>query len=136
MSALAIGLAAGLFCYFMVATVKARFGYDDSLDAFGVHGAGGTIGALLTGIFATRAVNPIFRDAGGNALAVGLMDGNGRQVWNQFLGVAVAWILSIVGTLIILVVVDLLIGLRVPEEQETQGLDVSQHGEEGYNLEA
>jgi Amt family ammonium transporter len=136
MSALVIGLAAGLICYFMVATVKARFGYDDSLDAFGVHGAGGTIGALLTGIFATRAVNPIFRDAGGNALAVGLLDGNGRQVWNQFLGVAVAWILSIVGTLIILVVVDLLIGLRVPEEQETQGLDVSQHGEEGYNLEA
>jgi len=136
MSALVIGLAAGLFCYFMVATVKARFGYDDSLDAFGVHGAGGTIGALLTGIFATQAVNPVFRDAGGNALAVGLMDGNGRQVWNQFLGVAVAWILSIVGTLIILVAVDLLIGLRVPEEQETQGLDVSQHGEEGYNLEA
>jgi len=136
MSALVIGLAAGLICYFMVATVKARFGYDDSLDAFGVHGAGGTIGALLTGIFATQAVNPIFRDARGNALAVGLLDGNGRQVWNQFLGVAVAWILSIVGTLIILVVVDLLIGLRVPEEQETQGLDVSQHGEEGYNLEA
>ncbi len=136
MSALVIGLAAGLFCYFMVATVKARFGYDDSLDAFGVHGAGGTIGALLTGVFATQAVNPIFRDARGNALAVGLLDGNGRQVWNQFLGVAVAWILSIVGTLIILVVVDLLIGLRVPEEQETQGLDVSQHGEEGYNLEA
>jgi len=136
MSALVIGLAAGLSCYFMVATVKARFGYDDSLDAFGVHGAGGTIGALLTGVFATQAVNPIFRDARGNALAVGLLDGNGRQVWNQFLGVAVAWILSIVGTLIILVVVDLLIGLRVPEEQETQGLDVSQHGEEGYNLEA
>ena len=136
MSALVIGLAAGLICYFMVATVKARFGYDDSLDAFGVHGAGGTIGALLTGIFATQAVNPIFRDARGNALAVGLLDGNGRQVWNQFIGVAVAWILSIVGTLIILVVVDLLIGLRVPEEQETQGLDVSQHGEEGYNLEA
>ena len=136
MSALVIGLAAGLICYFMVATVKARFGYDDSLDAFGVHGAGGTIGALLTGVFATQAVNPIFRDARGNALAVGLLDGNGRQVWNQFLGVAVAWILSIVGTLIILAVVDRLIGLRVPEEQETQGLDVSQHGEEGYNLEA
>jgi len=135
MSALVIGLAAGLICYFMVATVKARFGYDDSLDAFGVHGAGGTIGALLTGIFATRAVNPIFRDARGNALAVGLLDGNGRQVWNQFIGIAVAWILSIVGTLIILAVVDRLIGLRVPEEQETQGLDVSQHGEEGYNLE-
>ena len=90
----------------------------------------------MTGILATQSVNTILLDAPGISLAVGLMDGNGRQVWNQFLGIAVAWILSIVGTLIILVVVDLLIGLRVPEEQETQGLDVSQHGEEGYNLEA
>ncbi len=135
MSALVIGLVAGFFCYFMVARVKARFGYDDSLDAFGVHGAGGTIGALLTGIFATKAVNPIFKDAQGHALAVGLVDGNARQVWNQFLGVAVTWTLSLVATLVILKVVDLLVGLRVSEEVEIQGLDVSQHGEEGYNLE-
>ncbi len=136
MSALTIGLVAGLLCYWMVARVKARFGYDDSLDAFGVHGAGGTIGALLTGVFATQAINPIFKDAQGHAVAVGLLDGNARQVWNQFLGVTVAWVLSAVGTLIILKVVDLAIGLRVPEEAEIQGLDVSQHGEEGYNLEA
>ena len=135
MSALVIGLVAGFFCYFMVARVKARFGYDDSLDAFGVHGAGGTLGALLTGVFATKAVNPIFKDARGHALAVGLVDGNARQVWNQFLGVAVTWTLSLVATLVILKVVDLLVGLRVSEEVEIQGLDVSQHGEEGYNLE-
>jgi Amt family ammonium transporter len=115
--------------------VKARFGYDDSLDAFGVHGAGGTIGALLTGVFATKAVNAIFKDDQGLALAVGLVDGNARQVWNQFVAVGVAWVLSIVATLIILKVVDLAIGLRVTEEMEVAGLDLSQHGEEGYNLE-
>ncbi len=135
MSALVIGLVAGLVCYLMVAKVKARFGYDDSLDAFGVHGAGGTIGALLTGVLATNAINPVFKDAQGHALAVGLLDGNARQVWNQFVGVAVAWILSLAGTLVILKVVDLLVGLRVSEEAEIQGLDLSQHGEEGYNLE-
>ncbi len=135
MSALIIGLVAGFVCYLMVAKVKARFGYDDSLDAFGVHGAGGTIGALLTGLLATKAINPVFKDGQGHALAVGLLDGNARQVWNQFVGVAVAWILSLVATLVILKVVDLLVGLRVPEEAEIQGLDLSQHGEEGYNLE-
>ena len=135
MSALAIGILAGFLCYIMVAKVKARFGYDDSLDAFGVHGAGGTIGALLTGVFATKAVNAIFKDDQGRALAVGLVDGNARQVWNQFVAVVVAWVLSIVATLIILKVVDLAIGLRVSEEMEVQGLDLSQHGEEGYNLE-
>ena len=135
MSALIIGLVAGFVCYLMVAKVKARFGYDDSLDAFGVHGAGGTIGALLTGLLATKAINPVFKDGQGHALAVGLLDGNARQVWNQLVGVAVAWILSLVATLVILKVVDLLVGLRVPEEAEIQGLDLSQHGEEGYNLE-
>lgn len=135
MPALGIGAIAGVLCYYMVARVKARFGYDDSLDAFGVHGAGGTIGALLTGVFATRAVNPIFKDSHANALAVGLVDGNARQLLNQLVGVVVAWLLAIVATLAILKVVDLLVGLRVPEEHEIQGLDVSQHGEEGYNLE-
>ncbi len=135
MSALVIGLIAGVLCYLMVAKVKGRFGYDDSLDAFGVHGAGGTVGALLTGVFAVRAVNPIFKDAQGNALAVGLMDGNARQVLNQFVGVVTAWVLAIVGTLVILKIVDVLVGLRVREEHEIQGLDLSQHGEEGYNLE-
>jgi Amt family ammonium transporter len=136
MAALIIGLIAGVFCYAMVAKVKARFGYDDSLDAFGVHGAGGTLGALLTGIFAVSAVNPIFKDAQGNILASGLFEGNVRQLFNQLVGVAVSWALAIVGTLLILKLVDITIGLRVSEDEEIQGLDLSQHGEEGYYWEA
>jgi ammonium transporter, Amt family len=136
MPALVIGLIAGVFCYWMVAKVKAKFGYDDSLDAFGVHGAGGTLGALLTGVFAVSAVNPIFKDAQGNTLASGLIEGNPHQMLNQFVGVLIAWGLAIVGTLVILKLVDLTIGLRVSEEEETQGLDLSQHGEEGYYWEA
>ncbi len=136
MSAIVIGLIAGVVCYFMVAKVKAVFGYDDSLDAFGVHGAGGTLGALLTGIFASSAVNPIFKDGQGATLASGLFEGNAHQLLNQFVATLIAWCLAIVGTLIILKVVDLVIGLRVPEEHEIQGLDLSQHGEEGYNWEA
>jgi Amt family ammonium transporter len=132
MPALLIGLIAGVFCYWMVVKVKAIFGYDDSLDAFGVHGAGGTLGALLTGVFATSAVNPIFKDAQGATLASGLLEGNSHQLLNQFVGVAIAWGLAIVGTLVILKLVDLTIGLRVSEEEEVQGLDLSQHGEEGY----
>ncbi|HEX3374512.1 MAG TPA: ammonium transporter [Edaphobacter sp.] len=134
MSALWIGLIAGVFCYFMVVKVKAAFGYDDSLDAFGVHGAGGTMGAILTGIFANSVINPIFgKDNAGNPLPTGLLEGNGRQLLNQFVGVAIAWSLSIVGTLIILFVVDKVIGLRVSAEEEREGLDLSQHGEEGYD---
>ena len=136
MPALAIGLITGVFCYWMVAKVKAMFGYDDSLDAFGVHGAGGTLGALLTGVFASRAVNPVFKDAQGNVLPSGLLEGNAHQFVNQFVGVAISWALAIVGTLVILKVVDMAIGLRVSEEQEIQGLDLSQHGEEGYYWEA
>ena len=136
MPALVIGLIAGVFCYWMVAKVKAKFGYDDSLDAFGVHGAGGTLGAILTGIFAVSVVNPIFKDARGNTLASGLIEGNAHQLVNQMVGVAIAWALAIVGTLVILKLVDVTIGLRVPEEEEVQGLDLSQHGEEGYYWEA
>jgi Amt family ammonium transporter len=122
-SALLIGLIAGAACYLMVVKVKARFGYDDSLDAFGVHGAGGTIGALLTGIFAAKAIN---------SLGSGVLEGNVRQLGNQVVGVVIAWVLAIVGTVVILFVIDKTIGLRVSEEHETQGLDLSQHGEEGY----
>ena len=132
MPALAIGLIAGVFCFWMATKVKSRFGYDDSLDAFGVHGAGGTIGALLTGIFASSAINPIFKDANGNALPSGALEGNVHQLFNQFVGVAIAWVLAIVGTLILLKIVDRVIGLRVTEDEESQGLDLSQHGEEGY----
>jgi len=136
MSALVIGFIAGMYCYWMVSKVKNRFGYDDSLDAFGVHGAGGTIGALLTGVFATSAINPIFGDSHGKALPVGLIDGNSGQIFNQLVGVLIAWGLAIVGTLVILKVVDMVVGLRVPEEHEIQGLDLALHGEEGYTFEA
>jgi len=136
MPAMLIGFIAGIFCYLMVARVKARYGYDDSLDAFGVHGAGGTIGAILTGVFAVSAVNPILKDAAGNTLGSGLIEGNAHQLVNQMIGVSIAWALGIIGTLAILVLVDKTIGLRVSPEHETQGLDFSQHGEEGYDWEA
>ena len=132
MSALWIGLITGVFCFFMVVKVKNIFGYDDSLDAFGVHGAGGTMGAILTGLFANSAINPLL----GAGKATGFFEGNHHQVLNQLTGVAIAWVLSIAGTLIILFVVDKLIGLRVSEEDERTGLDLSQHGEEGYDWEA
>ena len=133
--ALVIGLLAGIFCFFMVFIVKSFFGYDDSLDAFGVHGAGGTLGALLTGLFATSAINAAFgKNAAGNPVATGALDGHWGQVLNQAAGVGLAWGISIVGTLVLLFVVDKLIGLRVSPEQEAEGLDITQHGEEGYDL--
>jgi len=136
MPALAIGLLAGVGCYLMVARVKVKLGYDDSLDAFGVHGAGGTLGAILTGVFAASSVNPIFKDSQGNPLPSGLFEGNARQLLNQSLGVLTAWGIAIAGTLAILKLVDVTIGLRVSEEEEVEGLDLSQHGEEGYYWEA
>jgi Amt family ammonium transporter len=133
-AALFIGLIAGIFCCFMVFEVKSRLGYDDSLDAFGVHGAGGTIGALLTGLFAASVINPIFKGAAGNPLPSGAIDGHWTQLLNQSAGVVIAWGISIVGTLVLLFVVDKIIGLRVSAEHESAGLDLSQHGEEGYDL--
>ena len=132
MPALLIGLIAGVVCYAMVTKVKALFGYDDALDAFGVHGAGGTVGALLTGIFAQQIVNPIF----GAGKPTGALDGHWGQVGNQLVGVLVAWGFAIVGTLVLLKVTDLIVGLRVAEEHEIEGLDITQHGEEAYNLES
>ena len=133
--ALIIGFAAGIVCYFAVVKVKNMLGYDDSLDAFGVHGVGGTLGAILTGVFATKEVNAL-KDSAGNAINTGLVDGNGGQVVNQLLGVGISWAIAIVGSFIILKVVDVVVGLRVTSDQETMGLDLSMHGEEGYNLEA
>ena len=132
MAALAIGAIAGVFCYLMVAHVKSRFGYDDTLDAFGIHGAGGMAGALLTGIFASSTVNPIFKDSAGHVLPSGALEGNAHQFVNQAIGVGIAAGLAIVATLVILKVVDAVVGLRVPEDHEIQGLDLTQHGEEGY----
>jgi Amt family ammonium transporter len=131
MPALVIGFIAGLVCYFMVTKVKSIFGYDDALDAFGVHGAGGTIGALLTGVFAQQVVNPIF----GAGKPVGGLDGHWSQVGNQLVGVVIAWGFALVGTIILLKVTDLITGLRVTQDQEIEGLDITQHGEEAYNLE-
>ncbi|HSU60906.1 MAG TPA: ammonium transporter [Bryobacteraceae bacterium] len=134
--ALLIGFLAGVFCFFMVTAVKSKFGYDDTLDAFGVHGAGGTLGALLTGVFATNAINDGLKNAAGTALPLGLVDGHAGQILNQAAGVAIAWALAIVGSLVILKIVDLLIGVRAAPEEEIEGLDLGMHGEEGYNLEA
>jgi len=131
-SALAIGFIAGIFCYWMVTKFKAMFGYDDALDAFGVHGAGGTIGALLTGVCARMLVNPMF----GEGKPVGGFDGHWVQVGYQLVGIAFAWILALVGTIVILKIVEVVTGLRVSEEHEIEGLDITQHGEEAYNLES
>jgi ammonium transporter, Amt family len=132
MPALAIGFLAGALCYWMVTKVKAIFGYDDALDAFGVHGAGGTIGALLTGVFAQQVINPIY----GAGKPVGGLDGHWGQVGNQLAGVLTAWAIALVGTFVLLKIVDAITGLRVSEEQEIEGLDITQHGEEAYNLES
>jgi ammonium transporter, Amt family len=133
--ALLIGFLAGMICFFMVTAVKSKFGYDDTLDAFGVHGIGGTVGAILTGVFATMAVNDGLKDSAGKTLPLGLIDGQPGQVLNQAIGVAISWTLAIVGTFVILKICDAILGVRVSADQELEGLDVSMHGEEGYNLE-
>jgi Amt family ammonium transporter len=135
MPAIVIGLAAGIGCFLMVTFVKGLFGYDDALDAFGVHGAGGTIGALMTGVFATRTINPIFHDPQGRPLPVGWLDGNASQIGYQLVGIAMAWAVAGVGTIVLLKITDLVVGVRVREEQEIEGLDLTEHGEEAYNLE-
>jgi Amt family ammonium transporter len=136
MPALLIGLLAGLVCYFMVAVVKNKFGYDDSLDAFGVHGIGGTLGAILTGVFATNAVNNALKDSAGKPLPLGLVDGHGAQILNQTIGSVIAMALGLIGSFIILKIVDILVGVRADSKEEMMGLDLSMHGEEGYSLEA
>jgi Amt family ammonium transporter len=133
--ALLIGILAGVVCYVMAGTVKHIFGYDDALDAFGVHGAGGTLGALLTGVFATSLVNDGLKDAAGKVLPLGMIDGHGIQVLYQFIGVAISWGLAIVGSLIALKIADMMVGVRVSRDDEREGLDLTQHGEEGYALE-
>ena len=135
MSAIAIGLLAGAGCYLMVVEVKKLFGYDDTLDVFGIHGFGGTIGAIATGIFATSSINPIFKDGAGTPLPVGLLEGNSVQLLNQLAGVGIAVLLGAGGTFVILKFVDLLIGLRVTPGEEIAGLDATQHGEIAYIFE-
>ena len=131
MAGVVLGAIAGALCYY-ACTVKNRFGYDDALDAFGVHGVGGTAGALLTGVFATRSV--VYCTAGKvtGPTPQGLLEGNVQQFINQGIGVAAAMALAIVGTVALLKLLDAVMGLRVTQQQELQGLDLSQHGEEGY----
>ncbi|HTD43363.1 MAG TPA: ammonium transporter [Bryobacteraceae bacterium] len=131
MPALLIGLIAGVVCYLMVSIVKNKFGYDDALDAFGVHGIGGTVGAILTGVFATREINDLRMGK-----PMGWVDGDAGQVVNQLVACAIAWGLAIAGTFIILKVCDAVTGVRADEAAEREGLDLSMHGEEGYNFEA
>ena len=126
LSAILIGVAVGFVCYTSVAIVKLKLAYDDSLDAFGVHGVGGTLGAILTGLFAQKLINP----AGNN----GLFFGNPGQLGIQFIGVAATAIYSIAVTFILLKVVDAVVGLRVPDEEEVVGLDITQHEESAYTL--
>ncbi|MBI1811202.1 MAG: ammonium transporter [Nitrospirae bacterium] len=125
MPALVIGLVAGVLCY-MAVNLKAKLGYDDSLDAVGVHGIGGTWGAIATGLFASKLINSAGND--------GLFYGNASLLLNQIISIGAAWIYSFTATLVILKVIDWTIGLRVSEEDEADGLDLSQHGESGYTL--
>ena len=126
MPAMIMGVAAGVVCFLACTTLKGKFGYDDSLDAFGVHGVGGTLGAVLTGVFATRAIG-----ATPDGKLLGLWEG-GSLLVPQIIAAAVTWGLAIVATFIILKVLDATMGLRVSSQDEIQGLDLTAHGEEGY----
>ena len=123
--ALAIGLVSGVVCFWGATSLKAKLGYDDSLDAFGVHGIGGIVGALLTGVFVAKSL-------GGNGLAEGMSIGT--QVWAQLLSIIITIAWSGILSFIILKIVDATVGLRVEEDDERMGLDLSQHNERGYNL--
>jgi Amt family ammonium transporter len=129
MPALLFGAAAGGVCFWACTALKSRFQYDDALDAFGVHGVGGTLGAILTGVFATRATGATASIDHGARL--GLLEG-GSLLAAQLVAVVVTWVLAALATYVILKVVDMAIGVRVSEAEELQGLDLSQHGEEGY----
>ncbi len=125
LSSIVIGLVGGLVCYIAISVMKAKFGYDDALDAFGCHGIGGTWGALATGIFATKTIN--------SAGADGLLYGNMSQLGIQATSVLVTVVFAVVATFVILKVIGLFTKLRVSEEQEANGLDLSLHGETAYS---
>ena len=125
MGALAIGIASGLGCYISVVKIKRTFGYDDSLDAFGVHGIGGIIGAVLTGVFVDAGL-------GGAGLADGVT--MAAQVGKQFVGIVATIVYCGIVSFIILKVLDNVIGLRVSEQDEQEGLDLVLHDEQGYNM--
>jgi len=122
-SAIWIGIGGGVLCS-MACSLKPGLGYDDSLDVVGVHGVGGTWGALATGLFASKAINPAGND--------GLFFGNPGQLWTQIVAVAATWILAVVGTYILLSIVKAIMGLRLADDEERMGLDLSQHNERAY----
>jgi ammonium transporter, Amt family len=124
-AALVIGIAAGILCYFGL-FLKSKFGFDDALDVVGIHGVGGTTGAILTGVFAAPAINE---------LGKGALYGNPGQIGIQLVGVVAAWGFSFILSMIFLKITDMVVGLRVDEESEIRGLDISEHSEEGYALE-
>ena len=125
MAAIVIGLAAGVVCY-SACMLKSSFGYDDSLDVVGVHGVGGILGAILTGVFASKAINPAGND--------GLLYGNPSLLVTQLKAVGVTVVFAVVGTAVILMVLKAVMGLRVTEDEERMGLDLSQHSESAYVL--
>jgi Amt family ammonium transporter len=135
MAALVMGATAGVVCFVACTTLKTKLGYDDSLDAFGVHGVGGTLGAILTGVFATKIV-------GGGAVPLGLLEelktGTATTALDQpgilaqTVAALITWGVAAIGTFVLLKVLDVAMGLRVSQREEIQGLDLSQHGEEGY----
>jgi Amt family ammonium transporter len=126
-AALFMGACAGCVCYLSCSQLKARCGYDDTLDAFGVHGVGGTLGATLTGVFASRSVWNI---NGGEP--VGMIEGNFHTIVGQLAAIAITCLFAAIVSYCLLKLIDLTIGLRVPAHAERQGLDITQHGEEGY----
>ncbi len=137
MYAIIMGLIGGVVCALASTILKSKLGYDDSLDAFGVHGTGGTLGAILTGVFAVAAVNlpTAYAVPEGQTAKLGLIEGNTSIMTAQLVATLFTWVIAIVGSVILLKAIDLVMGLRVSEEDEYVGLDISQHGEQGYILE-
>lgn len=134
-SAVLIGFVAGFVCFAMVTIVKIKLSYDDSLDAFGVHGVGGLMGCLLTGVFATNSINTALKLPNGALAPLGWVDGNGIQVLNQGIGAAIGIAFAVIGTIVALKVTGLFTTVRMEQQEEAQGMDVSLHGEEGYVFE-
>jgi Amt family ammonium transporter len=130
MYAIIMGFAGGVICFFAATSLKHALGYDDSLDAFGVHGVGGTLGAILTGVFAVSNIPGVY-----SAEKFGLVTGNTSLLVAQLLATGITWVVALVGAYVLFKLVDVVIGLRVSESEEYDGLDLSQHGESGYNLE-
>jgi Amt family ammonium transporter len=128
--AIIMGAAGGIICFFAATTLKHALGYDDSLDAFGVHGVGGTLGAILTGVFAVSNIPAVY-----SADKFGLVTGSASLFTAQILATLITWVIAVVGAFVLLKLVDVVIGLRVTENEEYDGLDITQHGESGYNLE-